>query len=59
MSLENCLAKKKVGEFKEKLPCPIVLTGQMPILGYIVHILVIRNIHPAEPNGSLKAIKLY
>lgn len=48
-----------MGEFKEKLPCPIVLTGQMPILGYIVHILVIHNIPSAEPNGSLKAIKLY
>jgi len=53
--------KKKTneGEFKEKSPCPIVFTGQMPIFRYIVNILVIPNIHPIEPNGFLKAIKVY
>lgn len=53
----NFLSKKEWRRIQKDNGFPIVRRGQMSILGYVVHVLVIYNFHSVEPNGSLKAIK--
>lgn len=53
------LGKKEWRRIQKDNGFPIVFIGQMSILGYVVHILVIYNFHSVEPNGSLKAIRQY